>query len=111
MDTGLFGPHSLTESTIDLVVQGTGPGAYALGEQNASGGLSVQYVGRSDVDLNGRLKDWVGSYKHFKYAFYPTPDVAYQKECRLYHDFGTSANQVHPARPQGSAARCAVCGS
>lgn len=111
MDTGLFGPHELTQAAVDRAVVGTGPGAYALGEQNSSGGINVSYVGRSDEDLNARLKDWIGSYKHFKYGFYPTAEAAFMKECRLYHHFNTAANQIHPARPAGSNAKCPVCGS
>lgn len=110
MDTGLFGPHPLTVAAVDQAVQGMGPGAYALGSKAASGGLLVAYVGRSDSDLNDRLKDHVGNYSHFKYGFFNTPDLAFAKECRLFHDFDTNANQVHPARPKGSLVRCPVCG-
>lgn len=112
MDTGLFGPFVLSTNQVDVSVTGKGPGAYALGATNANGGLNVSYVGRSDSDLNARLKQHVGSYTHFKYGFYSTAIAAYEKECRLYHDFGTSgANEVHPARPAGSSAKCPVCGA
>lgn len=68
-------------------------------------------VGRSDYDLNDRLKDHLGSYKHFKYGFWKTPAEAYAHECRLYHDFSPPDNAIHPDRPEGSTLRCPVCAS
>ena len=112
-ETGLFGPHGLTQKEIDAAVRGTGPGAYALGRWNGST-FYVDYVGRSDGDVNGRLKQWVGSkYTHFKFGFYDSAKAAFEKECRLFHDFGgakTLDNKVHPARPQGSSWKCPVSG-
>lgn len=111
-NSGLFGPHALTEFGIDAAVKGTGAGAYALGSTNANGVFTISYVGRSDTDLSGRLKDHVGSYMQFKFGFYSTPESAYLKECSLYHDFGAlGANHVHPARPEGSKTKCPVCGA
>lgn len=109
--TGLYGPHSLTQEGIDAAVKGVAPGAYALGDVNANNTFIVRYVGRSDTDLNDRLKDWVGDYRQFKYAFYPTAKAAFEKECHLFHDFGetTLDNAVHPARPAGSDWKCPRC--
>lgn len=112
--TGLHGPHGLTTATIDTVVKGVGPGAYALG-RNTSTGFYVDYVGRSDTDLNDRLKDWVTSkYTDFMYGFLPSAKDAFLKECQLYHDFGGGTqnldNDVHPARPQGTNLTCPVAG-
>ena len=113
VNTGLFGSHPLDTDTIDRVVQGTGPGTYMLG---SAGGQTfyVSYVGRSDGDLNYRLKQWVSSkYTHFMYAFYPSSKAAFEKECRLFHDFGGTAkldNAVHPARPQSTNHPCPVSG-
>jgi hypothetical protein len=109
--TGLFGPHHLTNAGIDGAVRGVGPGAYALGTSDTAGNLTVRYVGRSDDDLNARLKQHLGKYQHFKYAFFPTAKAAFDKECALYHDFKPSDNAIHPARPQGSMLRCPVCGA
>jgi hypothetical protein len=111
--TGLFGPHPLTEKNIEAVVLGVGPGAYALGRDGGNI-FYVSYVGRSDNDLNARLKQWVASgYTHFQYAFYPTSKAAFEKECHLFHDFGGTAkldNVVHPARPNGTTHPCPVSG-
>jgi hypothetical protein len=85
-NSGLHGPHKLTTEQIDAVVIGKGAGAYALGNQSADTFL-ISYVGRSDDDLNGRLKDWVGSkYPMFKYGFFKSAKEAFEKECHLFHD-------------------------
>jgi hypothetical protein len=112
-NTGLHGHHLLTEKEIDKVVRGTGPGAYALGHE-ANGTFYVDYIGRSDSDLNGRLKQWASSkYMYFKYGFFDTAKAAFEKECRMFHDFGGTAtldNKVHPARPEGASYGCPVSG-
>jgi hypothetical protein len=111
--TGLHGPRPLTEKDIDAVVVGVGTGAYTLGRDTGPT-FYVDYVGRSDNDLNGRLKQWVGTkYTHFKYGFFPTAKDAFLKECRLFHDFGGTEkldNKVHPARPEGTTLSCPVDG-
>ena len=108
--TGLKGPHALTEKNIDAKVDAS-IGAYALGTKNDRGGLTVSYVGRSDTDLNRRLKDWVGDYNDFKYDHFTTKRAAFEKECRMFHDFGGTkslVNDVHPARPSGTSYDCPV---
>jgi hypothetical protein len=111
--TGLHGPHSLTTHNVDAVVRGKGPGAYALGRTDANGAFIVSYVGRSDEDLNGRLKDWVNTkYAQFKYGFFDSPKAAFEKECQIFHDFGGTKlldNDIHPARPKGTGWRCLGC--
>jgi hypothetical protein len=112
--SGLHGPGELTEDDIDEIVLGVGPGAYVLGRKTSSG-FYIDYVGRSDTDLNDRLKKWVGTkYTHFKYGFYDTAEAAFLKECHLYHDWGGGTanldNKVHPARPKGSNAKCPIDG-
>jgi hypothetical protein len=110
-DTGLFGPHSLTTALIDAHV-GVGIGAYALGTKNANGGLGVRYVGRSDNDLNDRLKKWTGKYTHFKYGHFDTVQKAFNHECKMFHDFGGVPgldNSIHPDRPKGATYTCPYC--
>lgn len=109
--TGLHGPHPLSNAGIDAAARGVGPGAYALGEVDSAGTFRVHYVGRSDEDLNGRLKDHVGNYGVFKYGFFDNAEAAYRKECAMYHDFSPPDNSVHPARPKGSRLTCGACGS
>lgn len=108
----LFGPHALNEKTIDQAVRGVGAGAYALGRVDQSGTFLISYVGRSDSDLNSRIKQHAGKYQSFKYAFYQGhANAAFLAECRLFHDFGAYSldNKVHPARPQGSSWKCPHC--
>ena len=94
-------------------MKGTAPGAYALGRVNGDT-FYVDYVGRSDSDLNDRLKDWTDSsvYTHFKYGFFQSAKAAFDKECALFHDFGETAklhNSIHPDRPSGSGWKCLRC--
>ncbi|MBE9566092.1 MAG: hypothetical protein IMF16_05030 [Proteobacteria bacterium] len=111
--TGLFGPFSLTDEQINAHV-GTAIGAYALGPVDTSDGkFIVSYVGRSDHNLNKRLHDWIGSYSQFKYGHFKTKKAAFEKECRMYHDFGGKNrldNKAHPDRPAGTSYPCPVPG-
>lgn len=101
----------MSNAGIDAVVLGVGSGAYALGEVASNGNFVVNYVGRSDEDLNDRLKDHVGKYQAFKYGFFQNAEAAYRRECAMYHDFSPPGNSVHPARPKGSWLTCHICGS
>lgn len=108
------GPYDLTNQKIDGVVTRTSPGNYALGYVSDSS-FRVKYVGRSDDDLNRRLKSWVGErseYKKFKYSYATSPKAAFEKECKNYHDFGGSEeldNEQHPQCPYGTNWKCPVC--
>jgi hypothetical protein len=108
--SGLKGPHSLDEKTIDTYVTLKSAGAYALGK-TTDNTYYISYVGRSDDDINGRLKDWVGKYAQFKFEFYPSPKAAFEKECNLYHDFGPEGldNKEHPDRPENADWQCPRC--
>ncbi len=108
--TGLSGPYKLDAQTIDKIVTKTSAGAYALG-RSKNDGYYVDYVGRSDGDVNKRLKDWVGNYTHFKFDYFSSPKAAFEKECNLYHDFKASGldNDVHPARPANTNWECPRC--
>lgn len=110
--SGLHGPYALTTEIIDDIVRGVGAGAYILTREQVEPSFTVNYVGRSDDDLNTRLKDWVGTkYTHFKYGFLPSSKDAFLKECQLFHDFGGLAkldNKAHPARPKGTNFDCPV---
>ena len=111
--TGLKGPFSLTDEKIDSVVTRTSPGAYALGYVNSSDAFIVKYVGRSDDDINDRLHDWIGEYSKFKFGYFTSPKAAFEKECRIWHDFGGPEdlldNEIHPDRSDGSDWECPVC--
>lgn len=111
--TGLGKSYPLTHDSIDDVVTKESPGAYVLGYLNGDGAFVVEYAGRSDENVNSRLHDWVGKYKRFKFAYYDSPKAAFDKECRIWHDFGgedgSLDNEKHPQRPENSSWQCPRC--
>lgn len=104
----LRGPFPLTGDGVAKNVTRTSPGAYALGHSDG-GSYYIYYVGRSDADVATRLRQHIGEYRQFKYEYYPSAKAAFEKECRLYHDFKPRDNKNHPARPAGSGWKCPVC--
>jgi len=114
--SGLKGPHALDEKTIDEIITKKSPGAYII-VYTKEKTFYVLYVGRSDKDLNKRLKEHIDEkekYKQFKYDYYDSAKAAYEKECKLWHDFGGPEgkldNKNHPDKPEGSNWKCPVCG-
>lgn len=107
------GAYELTTQTIDRVVAKTSLGNYALG--NFSGATFViLYIGRSDTDLNRRLKQWAGEthYAWFKFSYATSPKAAFEKECKNYHYYGGRVmldNEGHPHRPEGTCWKCPMC--
>ena len=110
-DLHMNGPYLLDTPTIDRIITLKSPGNYALGRLDGSS-FPVRYVGRSDTDLNERLKDHVGSptSTHFMCSYASSPLAAFEKECHNYHDFNPPENKVHPARPAGTNWQCPRCG-
>lgn len=110
-NTGLNGPYQLSSEKIDEVVTKTSPGTYVLERSSNPDSFIVDYVGRSDNDVNGRLKKWVGvkGYKRFKFGYFNSPKAAFEKECDIYHDFGNLDNDIHPQRPEGTNWQCPRC--
>jgi chaperonin GroEL (HSP60 family) len=110
----MLGPHSLSATEIDTHVTKKSIGNYALGYVREDGAFIVQYVGRSDIDLNARLKQHatVGKYTMFKYSYAKSKRAAFEKECQNFHDFGGTenlGNDIHPDRPAGSEWKCPYC--
>lgn len=108
--TGLNGPYVLTTEKIDDIITKKSPGTYALGRTDKEGFFRISRVGRSDSDVNGRLKNHVGDYDRFKYGYSASAWAAFEKECTLYHDFTPPDNHIHPARPEGTSWKCPVDG-
>jgi hypothetical protein len=110
---GMEGPCNFTSAKIDEIVTKTSPGNYALGYTKDDGTFIVQYVGRSDTDVNQELKTRLDSeYKKFKYSYATSPKAAFEKECRNYHDFDGKEkldNVIHPSRPPRTDWKCPVC--
>lgn len=111
------GPFDFDRSTIDQIVTCTKPGNYALGYVKDKF-FYVQYVGRSDDDVNSRLKSHLNdsqSYSCFMFSYATSAKDAYEKECRNYHDFGGPdgklINKIHPDQPNYPKTwKCPVCG-
>jgi len=108
---GMNGPYKLDNETIDAEVTQTSPGNYALGRKDKKGTFRVGYVGRSDDDVNGRLKYWIGETKRplFMFSYATSAKAAFEKECNNYHDFDPPDNTSHPARPRNSNWKCPKC--
>ena len=98
----------LSNERIDEKVTRTSPGVYTLDVKEGS--YKVCYVGRSDDDLNERLKDWVEStYSFFQFDYATSPKNAFEKECEIYHDKKPPDNKIHPGRPNGTDWKCPRC--
>ena len=107
------GPYSLTTENIDKYVSES-IGNYALGYSDDTT-FYPQYVGRSDTNLNKRLKDYLDvkkeDIKEFRFSYAENAIAAYFKECRNYHDFNLKYNDIHPDKPNGQGSlKCPVCG-
>lgn len=111
----MHGAYELKLEKIDQVVTDTSLGNYALGYTSGDV-FYVRYVGRSDTDVNNRLKSWVGKnkrYVHFMFSYAKSLGEAFGKECQNYHDFGGKEkldNENHPQCPEGTNWKCPVCG-
>ena len=113
--------YELTTENINDNIEEGRIGNYAYGYLNDIGRFVVRYVGRSDTDLNDRIKHGITEmaddpslrYERFKYSYADSAIEAYEKECRNYHDFGGDEgrlkNEDHPAKPKGYTGVCPVC--
>lgn len=84
------------------------PGVYVLADTHGI----PRYIGRSDIDVRGRLQQHVdaGNYRFFLVEHYRTPDEAYQREANLYHYYRNQLdNAIHPAVPRGCHDGCPRC--
>lgn len=106
------GPWPFTEDNIKKHITKTSPGNYRLGSLNVKKkNLTVEYVGRSDVDVADRIADHLDEgYTHFRYLYASSAKDAFEQECYDYHRFQCSANKYHPDKPDGTNYKCPVCG-
>ena len=109
------GPYLFTRGNVDYHISKTHAGNYVLGIRNKNGNFDVRYVGRSDTDVNDRIKDHLQEgYTYFMFCYASSPKDAFETECRQYHAFGGNTrldNDVHPDRPSNSKNwKCPVCG-
>jgi hypothetical protein len=106
------GPYPLTQAGVEAAVAaGAYSGAYALGKMGQDGVFYTSYVGRSDDNIQGRLKDQAAlPYPQFYFGYFPSAKAAYDHECWMYHTFNPLDNKVHPAKPKNSRETCFHCG-
>lgn len=108
--------YNLTEEEVDRHVVYGLAGVYLLLKFNTElGRYDVQYVGRSDSNLNVRLKQHCSEgYDAFRFEYAFSSEAAYQGECTYYHhyngDIGLLDNKSHPDLPDGvSGVVCPIC--
>lgn len=110
---GMNGPYPLTKEDVDQRIPVGSIGNYAYGYKNIDGIFIVKYVGRSDNDLNDRVKHGIGQYKLYKFCIAKNSKEAYEKECKNYHDFGGMEgildNDIHPDKPDNTDYECPYC--
>jgi hypothetical protein len=102
------GPYHLSPQALDSIVTRNCPGAFVLGESTEDG-FHVDFVGRSDTDVNARLQHHVGKYRHFRFDYVSDPAAAFNEECMLYHDYRPGDNKAHPQPAAGSGWHCPRC--
>jgi hypothetical protein len=103
-------PIVLSLGKIQLSINNKSPGAYLLGAIAQNQKLTPYYTGRADVDIADRLGAHVGKYDAFMFALAPSAMNAFFMECELFHTYAPRDNKIHPAKPQGAAWKCPVCG-
>jgi hypothetical protein len=108
-ETVLSGPFPLKAPEINSEITRKSPGVYMLDRSHDDGPFHISYVGRSDTDLNARLHEHGERYKRFKYEYHDSPEEAFARECRLYHQYNPPSTIVHPPRPVGTKWKCAEC--
>ena len=107
--TGFVSTYPLTCAGITQNVGLVMPGVYALGDIDQNGAFYVRLVGRSDNDVGGRLRDYLGKYQAFMFSYYRSAREAYEKECELYHAFDPNDNDFHPDSPANALRICPWC--
>ena len=107
--SGLQGPYPFTEKAIiDFVVNSSdrsSASVFALGTRKNKGFLILR-VGHVDGDLAEALTKFLGQYDHFRFKFYSSTRLVYEKECLLYHKFRPRDNIEHPVKPRNTRFTC-----
>ncbi len=110
---GMKGPYRLIPNHVDRLIPQVHPGNFAIGYVKESGAFVVRLVGRADSDLNRTLKQVDSDgLTWFKWSYAPSEKVAFDKECRVYHDFGENSrleNDDHPEPPTDTNWKCPIC--
>jgi hypothetical protein len=75
------GPYDYDVATLEKMIIDTKSGNYALGYLDSENNFIIEYVGKSDSDVRGRLKEHLPSeHKMFKFCYAISRKVSYLKE-------------------------------
>ena len=107
--TGLSGPYRLSFDEVDGIVTRKSAGVYALGHTDAQGRFCINAVARSDSDIRAQLLDHIGAEMQFKFGYSRSSQIAFERECALFHDISPPGNRLHPGRPKGTKWTCPRC--
>ncbi len=110
---GMKGPFPLTPEKVDELIRGSYRGNFAVGYMKENGAFVVRYIGRADNDLAATLKAHPADPStKFKFSIAENEKVAFDKQCKTFHDFGglrVLENEEHPQPPNGTGWKCPVC--
>jgi hypothetical protein len=109
------GPYRLTPEAIERAITAIQPGTFAIGYVKENGAFVIRYVGRSGTDVRKAVREQQADpTSWFKWSPAVSDKAAFDKECKVYHDFGEDAvleNEGHPEPPRNSPWACPVCGA
>ncbi len=100
------GPFPLSKEAVERNVSRNRIGNFALGCMK-DGAFHIRYVGRSDSDLNARLKECAGKYPLFSFCYADSPYQAYARELETYYFLTrtqTLDNEYEPFKPSAQVA-------
>lgn len=102
----LCGPYLIGSES--LLVRPYSLGVYVLSHD----GSSADYVGRSDFDLQSRIRRSAteGGHVFFWFEYASTSTEAYAYECQLFHRLSPPCNTIHLATPPGVWTVCPAWG-
>ena len=110
------GPFQLADSVIDAVINNTGPAVFLLRriEETPEYAHYRAFIGRTDGNLAGTLKQWLSSdYRVFSFQYVESTDEAFRQQCTMWHQLegpnGKLDNERHPEPNNRQVIRCPVC--
>lgn len=103
----MYGPYDFDENNVKKMKEEIGN--YALGHMTSEDKFRPEYVGRSDTNIQAELLARLKSHGHhtkFKASITSSSRLAFEKECKNFHEFSPSENEIHPDKPNGSNLSC-----
>ncbi len=118
LNAGLGKPMPLDEDTIKKEVDNgedwSSASVFVLGgiRKGTDGKprFVIRWVSHVDGDLGTVLRKHIGKYKGFRFKFFRSTSSAYDRECKIFHDFNPPDNVEHPVKPKNTKFVCSVEG-